>query len=96
MDDSETLARFKAELKAPFPFISDPEGKVIAAYDVKMPLLSLPKRFTFVIGEGRKILKVESGNDAIDPNGAIVACPIRRPGSRPAGADGGTPDGGAK
>src|SRR3954469_24003481 len=26
-DDKETLSRFKAELKAPFAFIPDPEGK---------------------------------------------------------------------
>jgi peroxiredoxin len=96
MDDSGTLARFKAELKAPFPFIPDPEGKVVEAYGVKMPLLSIAKRYTFVIGEGRKILKVETGSDAIDPNGAIVSCPLRKPGAKPAGADAGTPGGGAK
>ncbi len=96
MDDAETLARFKAELKAPFPFIPDPEGKVVEAYGVKMPLLSIAKRYTFVIGEGRKILKVETGSDAIDPNGAIVSCPLRKPGAKPAGADAGTPGGGAK
>lgn len=89
MDDPQTLARFKAELKAPFPFISDPEGKVVAAFDVKMPVLSLAKRYTFIVGEGRKILKVESGNDAIDPNGAIVACPLRKPEAKP--PDAGTP-----
>jgi hypothetical protein len=38
---------------------------------------------------------VESGSDAIDPNGAIVSCPLRKPGSQSA-ADAGTPDGGAK
>ena len=94
MDDAETLARFKAELKAPFPFIPDPKGEVVSKFDVKMPLLSVPKRYTFVIGEGRKILKVEVGSDAIDPNGAIVSCPLRKPGS--AAPDAGTPDAGAK
>lgn len=92
MDDAETLTRFKTELKAPFPFIPDPDGKVVSAYDVKMPLLSVPKRYTFVVGEGLKILKVESGNDAINPHGAIVACPLRKP----AGADAKTPDSGTK
>lgn len=96
MDDVETLARFKAELNAPFPFISDPKGELVAAFDVKMPVLSVAKRYTFVIGEGRKILKVESGSDAIDPKGAIASCPLRRPGTKPAGPDAGTPDGGAK
>ena len=42
-------------------------------------MLKLANRYTFVIGEDRKVLKVESGKDAIDPNGAIVSCPIRKP-----------------
>ncbi len=88
MDDSETLARFKAELKAPFAFIPDPEGKVVKAYDVKTPVVSFAQRYTFVIGEGRKILKVESGKEAINPEGAVAACPLRRPEKKP---DAGTP-----
>ena len=65
MDDASTLKKFKEELKAPFAFIPDPDGKV-----------------------GRKILKVETGKDAIDPSGAVEACPLRKPGSKP---DAGTP-----
>lgn len=84
MDDAETLARFKAELKAPFLFIPDPEGKIVKAFDVKTPVVSFAKRYTFVIGEDRKILKVESGGDAINPEGAIAACPLRKPASKAA------------
>ena len=73
------MARFKESLKAPFPFVSDPDAKLTNLYDVKTPVLTLSNRYTFVIGEERKILKVESGKDAIDPNGAIVACPMRKP-----------------
>ncbi len=79
MDDIETQRRFKTELAAPFSFVADPEGKVVKLYDVKTPVVSYAQRFTFVVGQDRKILKVESGGDAIDPQGAIVACPIRRP-----------------
>jgi peroxiredoxin len=88
MDDAVELKKFKESLKAPFPFIPDPEGKVVKQYDVKTPMVGFAQRYTFVIGEDRKILKVESGKDAIDPNGAIVACPMRKPGSKP---DAGTP-----
>lgn len=88
MDDAVTLKKFKQELKAPFAFIPDPDGKVVKDYDVKTPVVSFAQRYTFVIGEGRKILKVESGKDAIDPAGAVEACPLRRPGSKP---DAGTP-----
>ncbi len=83
MDDAVELKKFKESLKAPFPFIADPEGKVVKQYDVKTPVVGFAQRYTFVIGEDRKILKVESGKDAIDPNGAIVACPLRKPGSKP-------------
>lgn len=41
-----------------------------------MPVVTIAKRHTFVIGAGRKILEVQEGSDAIDPNAAIVACPI--------------------
>ncbi|MCY1039771.1 peroxiredoxin [Corallococcus sp. bb12-1] len=89
-DDAETLTRFRTELKAPFAFIPDPDGKVVTAYDVKMPVVTVSKRYTFVVGEDRKVLKVDEGKDAIDPTGAIVACPLRKasaakPSEAPAG-----------
>lgn len=80
-DDAETLARFKADLKAPFPFIPDPEAKVVEAYDVKMPIATVSKRYTFVVGEGRKVLKVDSGGDAVDPSSAITSCSQAKPAS---------------
>lgn len=73
------MAKFKESLKAQFPFIPDPDAKLTNLYEVKTPVLKLANRYTFVIGEDRKVLKVESGKDAIDPNGAIVSCPIRKP-----------------
>jgi peroxiredoxin len=76
MDPADKLREFKASLKAQFAFVPDPKGEIISKFDVKMPVVSFAKRYTFVIGEGRKILKVESGSDAIDPNAAIVSCPM--------------------
>ena len=78
MDDAETMRRFKQTLGAPFTFVPDPDGALVRLFDVKMPLISLPRRFTFVIGEGRRILKVEAGKDAADPGGAIGSCSIGR------------------
>jgi len=78
MDDRETLQRFKSELKAPFPFVPDPDGKLVGLFDVKMPVMSIAQRYSFVIGEGRKILKVQTGSDAVNPSDAIAACPIRK------------------
>jgi thioredoxin-dependent peroxiredoxin len=54
--------------------VADPDAKLVELYDVKTPLVDYSKRVTFVIGKDRKILKIESGDDAIDPDGAIQAC----------------------
>ena len=103
MDDADTLRRFKASLNAPFPFIADPDGKLVNAYDVKTPVLGFAQRFTFVIGEDRRVIRVDTGADAIDASKAVTSCPIRKnkaggepPAWRPpgdGGVDGGTPRG---
>lgn len=53
-DDRDTQARFRAELGATFSFVADPEAKLIALYDVKVPILTLSSRATFVIDKNRK------------------------------------------
>jgi len=78
MDDKDTLKRFKTELKAPFTFIPDPEGKVVGLYDVKTPMVSFAKRYSFVVGQDRKIIKIQSGQDAVNPDEAIAACPLKK------------------
>ena len=79
MDDNETQKKFKAELKAPFIFIADPKGEIVKKYDVKMPVVSVANRVTFVIGQDGKVAEIQKGSDAIDPSGAIVACPLHKP-----------------
>ena len=75
MDDNETLARFKKDLKAPFPFIADPEGRISTLFGVRSPGAKYADRKNFVIGRDRKLLEIESGMFAIDPDEAIAACP---------------------
>ncbi len=78
-DDAETSKRFKASLKAPYSFVADWEQTLVKAYDVKMFLLGVSKRVTFVIGPGRKVLSVQEGNEAIDPSGAVSVCSLKAP-----------------
>lgn len=78
-DDAATLAKFKKALKAPFSFVADPDATMTRLYDVKTPVLKFSQRYTFVVGADRKVLKVESGGDAINPEGAVVACPLHKP-----------------
>lgn len=79
MDDAETQVRFKASLKAPYAFVADPKGTLAKLYDVKMFLLPVANRVTFVVGPGRKVLAVQEGGDAIDPSGAVAACSLKPP-----------------
>ena len=78
MDDTETLQRFKKELGAKFPFISDKDGRIATLFGVRGPGDKTADRKSFVIGEGLKVLNVESGMFAIDPDDSIAACPLRK------------------
>jgi len=78
MDDAATLAKWRAELKAPQTFVADPEGKLVKLFDAKMPVLGMAQRHTFVIGPGRKVLEHTEGSDSIDPSKAVSACSLRK------------------
>ena len=75
-DDTETQAKFKASLKAQYAFIGDNDAALVKKYDTKIPVLSLSKRVTFVVGPGRKVLSKQEGGDAIDPTSAVQACTL--------------------
>jgi peroxiredoxin Q/BCP len=82
-DDAATLAKWRAELKAPQTFIADPDGKLVKLFDAKMPVLGMAQRHTFVIGTGRKILEHTEGSDSIDPSKAVAACSLHKPEAAP-------------
>jgi peroxiredoxin Q/BCP len=71
-------------LKAQFPFVPDPEKKIVELYDVKMAVVGFASRTTFVVGTDGKIVSVQSGSDALDPSSAITSCPLHRPPATPA------------
>ncbi len=80
MDNVATLKRFKTELKASFHFVADPDGKLVKLFDAKMPVVPVASRVTYVIGSGRKVLAIQKGSDAIEPEGAVQACAMHRDG----------------
>jgi peroxiredoxin Q/BCP len=56
-DDVERQAAFAAKHSFGYPLLSDPEGKVAGAFDVRRKLgIVATKRKTFVIGQDRTIL----------------------------------------
>jgi peroxiredoxin Q/BCP len=72
MDDLDTQTRFAESLKAPFPLLSDADGKIAEAFGVKGQ--GYAERVTFVIGKDGKVAAVFEGKDALDPAGALQAC----------------------
>jgi len=79
-DDVATQKKFKAEYKLPYPLLADEGGKVASQYTGTMPVVGYASRSNVVIGQDGKVVKVVEGSDAIDPNGAIALCPLRKKG----------------
>jgi peroxiredoxin Q/BCP len=76
-DDVATQKKFKDENKLPFPLLSDQGGKVAKQYGGTVVLLGLANRTTFVLGQDGVVKEIISGGDAINPGGAITACPLK-------------------
>lgn len=76
LDDVETLRRFRESLAAPFPFLSDPDGKVSRLYAGVS--LGTANRVTVAIDSDGTITHVRAGLSAIFPDDDIEACPARK------------------
>ena len=63
-DSVESHKKFVDEYKLNFTLLADPDGVIIKAYDVKMPLMAMSKRVSFLIGLDGKIVHV---TDAMNP-----------------------------
>lgn len=79
-DSVETQKKFKTEYKLPYSLLSDPDGSVAKQYSGTMPVVGVANRANFVIGQDGKIADIVEGGDAVDPNSAIAACPLRKKG----------------
>lgn len=63
-DSAESHKKFIAKYNLNFPLVADADGKIVAVYDVKMPVMKLAKRVSFLIGVDGKIVHV---TDAMNP-----------------------------
>ncbi len=63
-DSVDSHKKFVEEYKLNFTLVADPDGKIIAAYGAKMPVMDLSKRVSFLIGLDGKIVHV---TDAMNP-----------------------------
>jgi peroxiredoxin Q/BCP len=78
VDDVATQRRFKEQYQLPFPLLSDEGGKVARQYGGTMPIVGVASRATFVVGRDGTVKEIVTGNDAIEPQGAIAACEAPR------------------
>lgn len=63
-DSVKELQEFHQKHKLGFTLLSDPDAKTTEAYGVKMPLLTMAKRWTFIIDSNQVIRQVD---DDVDP-----------------------------
>jgi peroxiredoxin Q/BCP len=64
-DDVAAQKKFHDEHKMTFDLISDADGKIIKMYDVKMPVVSMAKRQTFILDSA---LIVRKHFEDVDPS----------------------------
>jgi peroxiredoxin Q/BCP len=57
-DSAESHKKFIAEYNLNFTLLADTNGVIVEAYDVKMPLMKMSKRVSFLIGPDGKIIHV--------------------------------------
>ena len=81
VDSVETQKKYKEKLKVPYTLLADEGGKVAAQYGGKVPIIGLANRATYVIATDGTVKEVVTGSDAIDPGGAITACPLHKKGA---------------
>lgn len=63
-DSAESHKKFAGEYKLNFTLVADPDNKIINLYDVKMPMMTMSRRVSFLIGLDGKIVHV---TDAMNP-----------------------------
>jgi thioredoxin-dependent peroxiredoxin len=70
-DDQATAERFRAALELPYPLVGDKEGRILKAWGVRIPVLGLARRVSFVIGRDRRVESVHES--AFDPESHVAA-----------------------
>ena len=73
-DTVESQAAFSEENHLGFTLLADPEGTVVKAYGAKMPILTIARRWTFIIGPDLKIQEIQRDVDpALDAQRVAAA-----------------------
>jgi peroxiredoxin len=74
-DNTFSLKAFATQVNASFPMLSDFAKRQVAKdYGVLVPEAGVANRATFVVDKEGKIIHIEEGSTALDPEGAETAC----------------------
>jgi peroxiredoxin Q/BCP len=78
-DDQPTADRFRESLDLPYPLVGDPDGVILKAWGVRIPVVGVARRVTFVVGrDGRVQHRYESNLAAASHVGEACAFVARR------------------
>jgi peroxiredoxin Q/BCP len=72
-DTVDSHGAFSAKYHLPFPILADPKGNLIRAYGVKMPILTIASRVTFIIDKGGTIRYILNKIDTANHDKQVLA-----------------------
>lgn len=72
-DDERSHAAFAAKYSLPFSLLADPDRQIISAYGVKMPVLGVAKRWTFIIDKDGVIRHIVNDVDTQNHDDQVLA-----------------------
>jgi peroxiredoxin len=58
-------------LELPYPLVGDKGGSILKAWGVRLPVLGMARRVTFMIGQDRRVVSVHES--AFDPESHVAA-----------------------
>ena len=71
-DDVASHAAFSEKYHLPFPILADPGHAIIDAYGVRMPVMGIAKRVTFIIGRDGVIREILSDVKAAEHDQQVL------------------------
>lgn len=71
-DDVKSHAAFAEKYHLPFPILADPGHAIIDAYGVRMPVMGIAKRVTFIIGRDGVIREILSDVKAAEHDQQVL------------------------
>lgn len=81
-DDQRTADRFRESLALPYPLVGDPRGEILQVWGVRIPLLGVARRVSFVVGRDGRISHRYESNLAAESHVAEACSFVRQPAPR--------------